>query len=174
MAKPLRARRLTDEEGGALLRIVWRGRNGTIKVRRVVIIMASASGNTNEAIAALVAADPDPVRDVIHAFNERGLDCLDPKWAGGRPRRITADDEAYIVGISQKRPRKLGMPFTRWSLRKLVGYLSNPPAGCAGWSSAASGCGCCCTATTSPSSASVPGSRPAARTPAPSWTASRR
>lgn len=129
MAKPVRARRLTDDEGQTLLRIVRRGRHGTIKVRRAMMVLASASGNTNEAIAALVAADPDTVRDVIHAFNDRGLLCLDPKWAGGRPRRITADNEAYIVAVAQQRPKALGRPFTHWSLRKLAGYLSHPPAG---------------------------------------------
>jgi transposase len=38
------------------------------------------------AITRLVAADEDTVRDVIHAFNEKGLAALDPQWAGGRPR----------------------------------------------------------------------------------------
>jgi transposase len=129
MARPVRARRLTEHEGRALLRIVRPGQHGSIKVRRAMIIMASASGNTNEAIAALVAADPDTVRDVIHTFNDRGLACLDPRWAGGRPRRITADEEAYIVEVATARPRKLGRPFTHWSLRKLADYLSHPPAG---------------------------------------------
>jgi transposase len=129
MARPVRARRLTDEEGRALLRIVRRGRHGTIKVRRAMMILASASGNTNETIAALVAADPDTVRDVIHAFNDRGLEALEPKWAGGRPRRITPGDEAYILKVARTRPRKLGRPFTHWSLRKLADYLSHPPAG---------------------------------------------
>jgi hypothetical protein len=36
------------------------------------MIMASASGNPVSAISRLVAADEDTVRDVIHAFNERG------------------------------------------------------------------------------------------------------
>ena len=39
--------------------------------------------------ARLVAADEDTVRDVIHAFNERGLAALAPRWAGGRPLRIS-------------------------------------------------------------------------------------
>jgi transposase len=34
----------------------------------------------------MVAADDDTVRDVIHAFNQRGLAALDAQWAGGRPR----------------------------------------------------------------------------------------
>lgn len=129
MSKPVRARRLTDEEGRILLRIVGRGRHQTVKVRRAMMVLASVSGNTNELIARLVAADPDTVRDVIHAFNDRGLECLDPRWAGGAPRRITEQDEAYIVQVATARPRSLGRPFTHWSLRKLADYLSHPPAG---------------------------------------------
>ena len=47
-----------------------------MRVRRALIIMASASGTTVPAIARLVAAHEDTVRDVIHAFNERGLAAL--------------------------------------------------------------------------------------------------
>ena len=62
-----------------------------------MIIMASASGTPVPAIARLVAADEDTVRDVIHAFNEKGLAALDPQWAGGRPRLISDDDVEFIV-----------------------------------------------------------------------------
>ncbi|GAA3852001.1 hypothetical protein GCM10022403_099260 [Streptomyces coacervatus] len=68
-------------------------------------------------------ADEDTVRDVIHRFNEIGLTCLDPKWAGGRPRLLKPDDEEFVVATATTRPAKLGQPFTRWSLRKLVAYL---------------------------------------------------
>jgi hypothetical protein len=98
MAEPVRARRLTDAEGQALQRIV----------RRALVIMASASGTTVPAIAGLVQAHEDTVRDVIHTFNQRGLDALDPRWAGGRPRRISAEDEAFIVQAATTRPEKLG------------------------------------------------------------------
>ncbi|WTL68451.1 helix-turn-helix domain-containing protein [Streptosporangium sp. NBC_01495] len=124
MAERVRARRLTPEEGAELLRIVRRGEHGSIRVRRAMIIMASASGNTAPAIARLVAADDDTVREVIHAFNEIGLAALDPHWAGGRPRRITAEDQAFIVATARTRPKRLGCPFTHWSLRKLADQLA--------------------------------------------------
>jgi transposase len=89
-----------------------------------MIIMASASGTTVPAIARLVAADEDTVRDVIHAFNETGLAALDPKWAGGRPRLISNDDEDFIVATATTRPARLGRPFTHWSIRKLADYLA--------------------------------------------------
>ena len=127
MAEPVRVRRLTDAEGQTLQRIVRRGKHGSIRVRRALIIMASASGTTVPAIAQLVQADQDTVRDVIHAFNQQGLAALDPRWAGGRPRLISADDEAFIVQTATTRPERLGRPFTHWSTRKLAGYLADNP-----------------------------------------------
>jgi transposase len=124
MAEPVRARRLSEDEGRRLQQIVRRGKHGSVRVRRAMIIMASASGTPVAAIARLVAADEDTVRDVIHAFNERGLAALDPRWAGGRPRLISDEDIAFIVTTATTRPKTLGLPFTRWSVRKLVAYLA--------------------------------------------------
>jgi transposase len=124
MAEQVRARRLSDQEGQRLQQIVRRGRHGSIRVRRAMIIMASASGTPAPAIARLVAADEDTVRDVIHLFNEKGLAALDPQWAGGRPRLISDDDVEFIVTAATTRPAALGQPFTQWSLRKLAAYLA--------------------------------------------------
>ncbi len=124
MAEPVRARRLSDQEGQRLQQIVRRGKHGSVRVRRALMIMASASGTTVPAIARLVAADEDTVRDVIHTFNEKGLAALDPQWAGGRPRLITDADVELIVTAATARPEKLGLPFTHWSLRKLAAYLA--------------------------------------------------
>ena len=90
-----------------------------------MVVLASAGGNTVPAIARLVQADEDTIRQVIHRFNEMGMACLDPRWAGGRPRQISPDEEAFIVETASTRPEKLGRPFTRWSIRKLAGYLSS-------------------------------------------------
>ena len=118
MSTPVRARRLTDDEGQFLLRLVRRrGRADAIRYRRGLIILASSSGTPVLAIARLIAADPDTVRDVIHAFNAQGLTALEPHWAGGRPRRIGDDDVAFVVSVALMRPKKLGLPFTHWSLR---------------------------------------------------------
>ncbi|MFE2752144.1 helix-turn-helix domain-containing protein [Actinosynnema sp. NPDC059335] len=74
-----------------------------------------------------MAADPDTVRDVIHDFNARGLATLDPRRAGGRPRLISRDDEAFVVAAAKARPTWAGLPFTRWSLRTLAAHLHRNP-----------------------------------------------
>jgi transposase len=121
-------RRLTPQ-GQQLQRIVRRGGGKTDKShvtwRRALVVHASAGGNTVPVIAQLAATSEDRVREMIHRFNEVGMRSLDPRWAGGRPRQITTDDEAFVVETAKTRPEKLGQPFTRWSIRKLVDYLGD-------------------------------------------------
>jgi transposase len=169
MAELVRARRLSDEEGRRLLQIVRRGKHGSVRVRRAMIIMASASGTLVSAIARLVAADEDTVRDVIHAFNQKGLAALDPRWAGGRPRLISDGDIEVIVAAARTRPETLGLPFTHWSLRKLAGYLAgrDRPVRVGRERLRRS-----CMPAGSPSSGPGPGRSPPIRTGTPSWTGS--
>ncbi len=127
MAEPVRVRRLTDQEGQKLQQIVRRGSPTSVRYRRAMILLASAGGNRVPVIAQLVAADEDTVRDVIHRFNDIGLAALDPQWAGGRPRLLSPDDEDFVAATATTRPTKLGQPFTRWSIRKLLLYLRNLP-----------------------------------------------
>lgn len=129
MTQPLRVRRLTDEEGRQIQRIVRRGGGSSdksiVKWRRALVVQASAGGNTVPVIARLVSTSEDRVREMIHRFNEQGMRSLDPQWAGGRPRQITTEDEAFIVATARQRPEALDQPFTRWSIRKLVDYLAD-------------------------------------------------
>src|SRR5713101_4423582 len=128
MAERVRVRRLSDDEGRQLQRIVRRGEGRSeksiVRWRRAMVVLASAGGNDVAVIARLVATSQDRVREMIHRFNELGMESLDPQWAGGRPRRITTADRELIVKTATKRPRSVGCPFSRWSIRKLADYLA--------------------------------------------------
>ncbi|MET8307788.1 helix-turn-helix domain-containing protein [Micromonospora sp. NPDC005173] len=104
-----------------------RGTGSAVRLRRAMVVLAPAGGNTVSAIARLVQADEDCVRQVIHRFNEMGMPSLDPQRSGGRPRQISPDDEQFIVSTANTRPMKLGLPFTRWSIRKLADHLADTP-----------------------------------------------
>jgi len=73
-------------------------------MRPAVIIGASAPGMLVPAIARLVAADEDTVRDVIRLFDAKGLAVLDPWWSGGRSRPISDDDVEDIVAAARATP----------------------------------------------------------------------
>jgi transposase len=129
VAEPVKVRRLTDQVGQRLQQIVRRGSTSSVRYRRAMMILASAGGNRVPVIAQLVQADEDTVREVLHRFNEIGLACLDPQWAGGRPRLLGPDQEDLVVATATTRPAKLDQPFTRWSIRKLAAYLRTTAGG---------------------------------------------
>lgn len=54
MAEPVRVRRLSEQEGQTLQRIVRRGNTSTVRFRRAMMLLASAGGNSVPVIARLV------------------------------------------------------------------------------------------------------------------------
>ena len=115
-------RDLLPAEGNRLKRLSRKAASEA-KRERALIVWASATRMPVSQIATLVGTDESHVRKVVHAFNERGFASLDPEQRGGRPRRITDEQRARIVAVAGARPDTLGVPATRWSLKRLARYL---------------------------------------------------
>ena len=115
-------RELSEAEGQRLQRLTRRS-NDPVRLRRATIVMASAQGRSVPDIAGLFATTEGYVRRVVHEFNEPGFAALDPKWSSGPPVRIDAATREEICRIARCQPGDLGLPFTVWSLSKLVDYL---------------------------------------------------
>ncbi len=73
-------RALTMEEGRKLQRITRLAKD-PVKLRRAIVVLMSAQGQSASAITSLMQVSDDYVRSVVHAFNERGFGALDPKCA---------------------------------------------------------------------------------------------
>src|SRR5271167_1794559 len=115
-------RDLLPDEGNRLKRLSKTAKHAA-KRQRALICWASATRMSVQVIARLVDSDESHVRKVIHAFNERGFQSLDPEWRGGRPRRITDTERERIVAVAGARPDSMGVALTRWSLRRLSAHL---------------------------------------------------
>ncbi len=116
-------RPLTMEEGRRLQRIT-RSAKDPVKLRRAIVVMMSGQGQSVRDITSLMQVSDDYVRDVIHAFNERGFDALDPKWSGGRPRAINERVREHICLIATTVPAEWGIRgHSTWSLRTLAEHL---------------------------------------------------
>jgi len=116
-------RQLAPVEGQRLKRLSKRAKHDATR-QRAMILLASATLMSPAEIARMLLTDESHVRKVIHEFNERGLESLSPRYGGGRPRRITTADEQRIIAVAGARPDTLGVPCTRWSLRKLSEHLT--------------------------------------------------
>ena len=116
-------RPLSMDEGRKLQRIT-RTAKDPVRMRRAIVVMMSGQGQTVRDITTLLQVSEDYVRDVIHAFNERGFDALNPKWSGGRPRKIGDQVREWICLIARASPAQCGLTgFSTWSLTKLRDHL---------------------------------------------------
>ncbi|MGH7539552.1 MAG: IS630 family transposase [Gemmatimonadota bacterium] len=115
-------RELAPHEGQRLKRLSKQSKVASTR-QRALILLASNTLMSAPEIARMLLTDESHVRKVIHDFNRHGFDSLRPRFGGGRPRRISTDDEQRIVAVAGARPSALGVPYTRWSLSKLSRYL---------------------------------------------------
>ncbi len=115
-------RELAPHEGERLKRLSKQSKLASTR-QRASILLASNTLMSVPQIARMWMTDESQVRRVIHEFNEHGFESLRPRFGGGRPRRISSDDEQRIVAVAGARPDTLGVPYTRWSLSKLSAYL---------------------------------------------------
>lgn len=116
-------RELAPHEGQRLKRLSKQSKVAATR-QRALILLASNTLMSAPEIARLLMTDESHVRKVIHDFNRHGFESLRPRFGGGRPRRISTDDEQRIVAVAGARPQALGVPYTRWSLGKLSRYLA--------------------------------------------------
>ncbi|MFT9480345.1 helix-turn-helix domain-containing protein [Streptomyces sp. 11-1-2] len=61
--------------------------SASFRLRSAIVVLMSAQGQTVRDITSLMQVGERYVRDVIHAFNERGSTALDLKWSGDARRR---------------------------------------------------------------------------------------
>ena len=116
-------RDLSMQEGQKVQRIS-RTAKDPIKLRRAIVVLMSGQGQCVSDIVGLLHVDEGYVRDVIHAFNERGFEALDPKWSGGRPPTVDDTTRQKVVAMAKTDPHALGLPFSCWSLVKLAAHLA--------------------------------------------------
>ncbi|WP_205015936.1 IS630 family transposase [Pseudonocardia sp. EV170527-09] len=117
-------RELDPAEAQRLIKITRTARD-RVGLRRAGIVLASVQGRSAGEAAAMFAATAQYAREVIHAFNQQGFAALDPRWSGGRPRRFGPHVHEIICRVARTPPQQAGLPFTTWSLSKLVEHLAS-------------------------------------------------
>src|SRR3954449_1387513 len=114
--KPLFVRELSDPERHAL-RAGLRSSDG-FTVRRCHIRLASARGDTSPVIAQAVGGSPQAVRNVLRAFETRGLAVVAPQ--SRRPhtaaKLFDAERSERLKALLPQSPRQFGRARSTWTL----------------------------------------------------------
>jgi transposase len=123
MKDTVRVRRLRPYEKVKLRRLKGERRN-TVNSRSARIVMLSVGNQTNSVIAEMVGCSATWVRQIIHRFNDYGIDGITwYPWFQVRSARVfTIDICEQIAEIALSSPIAL-IGMTQWSLPKLRQYL---------------------------------------------------
>jgi len=116
MEPPIYVRSLTEAEQQALQTALRSA--DAFPLRRAQILLASARGLSPKPIAQQVGCSVQTVRNVIHAFEKAGLDCLKPQ--SNRPKSASPQlDEAKcqrLKHLLHQSPRTFGKDTSLWTL----------------------------------------------------------
>lgn len=106
------------------LRRLMRQRRNAVNSRNARIVMLSVGNQTNAIIAATVGCSAAWVRQIIHRFNDSGIDGITwHPWFQTRSARVfTADIREQIAEVALSSPIAL-IGMSQWSLAKLRQYL---------------------------------------------------
>ncbi len=135
MQAPLFVRQLTKKEQAELE--AGRRSSQGFTVRRCQMLLLSAEGKSTTAIAQLIGASDQTVRNAIHDFHQRGLAALQPK--SSRPHTthevFDAQGGERLRALLHQSPRTFGKDTSIWTLdlaaevSVTVGIASRPISG---------------------------------------------
>lgn len=118
-------RLLSDDERNILYDMMEDEEDNGESSYRAKIILLKDEGYTVPEIRRATNHHDINIRKWIHRFNEHGVDGIMSKLHKHRSIKLTVEIEKKIVEIASKNPREgYGLPFSTWSLRVLVGYIS--------------------------------------------------
>jgi len=106
------------------LRRLKRQRRNAVNSRNARIVMLAVGGRRHRVIAEMVGCSPQWVRQIMHRFNDHGIDGISwYSWFQVRSARVfTVDICEHIAEIALSSPIAL-IGMTQWSVPKLRQYL---------------------------------------------------
>jgi transposase len=95
-----------------------------LRTRAQMILLAAEQGLKVAQIARIVRESEATVLRWLKRYQAEGLEGLQDAPRPGRPSPMTEAYKADLLAAVRRRPRSLGLPFSLWTLQRLVDYLA--------------------------------------------------
>jgi transposase len=89
-----------------------------------MVLLSAEQGLKVPQIAAIVRESEATVLRWLKRYRAEGLEGLKDAPRSGRPVQVTEAYRAALLAAVRRRPRSLGLPFSLWTLPRLVDYLA--------------------------------------------------
>ena len=121
---PIRIDRLSAEQHAALDHAYRTAKDGRLRIRALIVLLAAERGLVAADIAAVVRTHEETVRQWLRRYRAEGLDGLTDDPRSGAPARITRSYREQLLALVRRRPRALGLPFSLWTGERLADSLA--------------------------------------------------
>ena len=121
---PIRIRELSAEQLAELDRANRTAKDGRLRIRALIVLLAAERGMVAADIAAVVRMHEESVRRWLVRYQAEGLEGLQDAPRSGAPPRITRAYREQLVALVRRRPRALGLPFSLWTGERLADVLA--------------------------------------------------
>jgi transposase len=114
----------SQEQLAALDQLYQTTKDVRLRTRAQMILLAAEKKLVAHDIAAIVRTDEQTVRRWMKRYMAEGIEGLKDEPRPGAETKVTTEYEAKLLAAVRRRPRSLGLPFSLWTLQRLVDYLT--------------------------------------------------
>jgi transposase len=122
--RPISIPPLTPKQSEQLDRLYRTTKLPRLRTRAQMMLLAVEHGLQVPQIAAIVREREATVLRWLTCYLAEGLEGLKDAPRPGRPSAVTEAYRAALLAAVRRRPRSVGLPFSLWTLPRLVDYLA--------------------------------------------------
>jgi len=115
---------LTESQQKELDELYRTTKTPRLRTRAQMVFLSAEQKLTVPQIAVVVRESDVTVLRWLKRFQAEGANGLSDEPRGGRPSDVTDDYRQRLVAAVRRRPRSLDLPFSLWTLQRLVDYLA--------------------------------------------------
>lgn len=122
--KPINIPPLTETQRTELETLYRKTKLPRLRTRAQMVLLSAERGLKVVEIAAIVRESDDTVIRWLKRYQAEGVNGLNDAPQPGRPTKISQAYRTELLAAVRRRPRSLDLPFSLWTLQRLVDYLA--------------------------------------------------
>lgn len=122
--RPIHLPPLNDTQITELDTLYRKTKDPRLRTRTQIILLSAEQERKVPEIAEIVRESEATVLRWLKRYRAEGLEGLHDAPRAGRPSEVTDVYRTRLLEVVRRRPRSLNLPFSLWTLQRLVDYLA--------------------------------------------------
>ena len=122
--KPISLSPQSEKQIGALDQLYRQSKDGRLRQRAQIILLAAEQGMRAAQIAEIVRLNEESVRRWLKRYEAEGIEGLKDNPRPGATPIVTEEYREKLMSSVRRRPRSLEQPFSLWTCQRLADYMA--------------------------------------------------